>query len=129
MHTKESINQTPVELGATWFTSQHRYLINLLEEVTIKYFKQYMEGTSFYQPYSTSPADTIILPSQSQSYRISGGTFYLIQTLRAGRLGWRGGVTSSCRHIKAGQHFLNDVALGYAMGAASGILIPEFHKK
>lgn len=30
---------------------------------------------------------------------------------------------------KAGKHFLTDNILGYAIGAASGILIPEFHKK
>lgn len=30
--------------------------------------------------------------------------------------------------LKAGQHFLSDVALGYVLGAASGILIPELHK-
>ncbi|WP_026450059.1 phosphatase PAP2 family protein [Aequorivita capsosiphonis] len=31
--------------------------------------------------------------------------------------------------IKAGQHFLTDVLLGYALGAATGILVPELHKK
>lgn len=31
--------------------------------------------------------------------------------------------------VEAGNHFLSDVLLGYAMGAASGILIPELHKK
>ena len=30
---------------------------------------------------------------------------------------------------KAGKHFLTDNLVGYAVGAASGILIPEFHKK
>ncbi|WP_029033247.1 phosphatase PAP2 family protein [Salinimicrobium terrae] len=30
---------------------------------------------------------------------------------------------------KAGKHFLTDNIVGYAIGAASGILIPEFHKK
>ena len=30
--------------------------------------------------------------------------------------------------IKAGQHFLSDVLLGYALGAMVGILVPEFHK-
>lgn len=30
---------------------------------------------------------------------------------------------------KAGKHFLTDNIVGYAVGAASGILIPEFHKK
>lgn len=31
--------------------------------------------------------------------------------------------------IKAGKHFLTDNLIGYAVGAASGILIPELHKK
>lgn len=31
--------------------------------------------------------------------------------------------------IKAGKHFLTDNLIGYAVGAASGILIPEIHKK
>ena len=30
---------------------------------------------------------------------------------------------------KAGKHFLTDNIVGYAIGAASGILVPEFHKK
>ncbi len=30
--------------------------------------------------------------------------------------------------IKAGKHFLTDNLIGYAVGAASGILIPELHK-
>ena len=31
--------------------------------------------------------------------------------------------------VKAGKHFLTDNIIGYAVGAASGILIPELHKK
>jgi membrane-associated phospholipid phosphatase len=31
--------------------------------------------------------------------------------------------------IEAGQHFLTDVTLGYALGAATGILVPELHKR
>lgn len=31
--------------------------------------------------------------------------------------------------LEAGKHFLSDNLLGYAIGAASGILIPELHKK
>lgn len=31
--------------------------------------------------------------------------------------------------IKAGKHFLTDNLIGFAVGAASGILIPEIHKK
>lgn len=31
--------------------------------------------------------------------------------------------------IESGNHFLTDTIIGYAIGAASGILIPELHKK
>ncbi|MGJ8666134.1 MAG: phosphatase PAP2 family protein [Patiriisocius sp.] len=31
--------------------------------------------------------------------------------------------------MEAGQHFLTDVLLGYALGAATGYLVPELHKK
>lgn len=31
--------------------------------------------------------------------------------------------------VKAGKHFLTDNLIGYTLGAASGILIPELHKK
>jgi membrane-associated phospholipid phosphatase len=31
--------------------------------------------------------------------------------------------------IKAGKHFLTDNLIGYGVGAAAGILIPELHKK
>lgn len=31
--------------------------------------------------------------------------------------------------IQAGQHFLTDIALGYVLGAATGIIVPELHKK
>lgn len=30
--------------------------------------------------------------------------------------------------LQAGQHFLTDILLGYGLGAATGILIPEMHK-
>jgi monoamine oxidase len=74
-------NQTPVEMGATWFGSQHRHLINLLDEFGIAYFEQYMEGTTYFQPLSTSPAEAIQLPSQPPNYRIAGGSSHLINTL------------------------------------------------
>ena len=31
--------------------------------------------------------------------------------------------------MEAGQHFLTDVTLGYVLGAATGILVPELHKR
>ncbi|MCF4102692.1 phosphatase PAP2 family protein [Gillisia sp. M10.2A] len=36
--------------------------------------------------------------------------------------------TTGYLRIKAGKHFLTDNLIGYAVGAASGILIPELHK-
>ncbi|NDP28660.1 MAG: FAD-dependent oxidoreductase [Flavobacterium sp.] len=74
-------DNTPVEMGATWFGTQHKYLIALLEELGINYFEQYMDGTVFFQPFSTSPAESIQIPNQPPSYRISGGTSNLINTL------------------------------------------------
>ncbi len=40
-----------------------------------------MKGTVFFQPFSTSPAESIQIPTQPPSYRISGGTSNLINTL------------------------------------------------
>ncbi|MBC7418286.1 MAG: FAD-dependent oxidoreductase [Pedobacter sp.] len=74
-------NNTPVEMGATWFGSQHKQLIALLDELGIESFEQYMEGTAFFQSFSTSPAQSIQIPSQPPSYRISGGTSNLINAL------------------------------------------------
>jgi monoamine oxidase len=74
-------NDTPTEMGATWFTSQHKHLIALLKELKIEYFEQHMDSSVFYQASSTSPTQLIEIPSQAPSYRISGGSSNLINTL------------------------------------------------
>ena len=81
IYTKNSVSETPVEMGATWFVNQHTILLKLLKELGLKYFEQFMSGTSFLQPLLSSPAKAITIPNQSSSYRISGGTSYLIETL------------------------------------------------
>lgn len=81
INTLNGTNNTPVEMGATWFGPQHKYLIALLKELGINYFEQYMDGTVFFQPFSASPAESIQIPGQPPSYRISGGTSNLINTL------------------------------------------------
>jgi monoamine oxidase len=81
INTVYGTNNTPIEMGATWFTDQHKHLIALLEELGIDYFEQYMDSTVFFQPSSTSPIQSIQIPSQPPSYRISGGTSNLINTL------------------------------------------------
>ena len=81
IHTVMGTNNTPVEMGATWFGDHHKHLLALLEEVEIEYFEQYMEGVVFFQPLSTSPAQSIQIPTQPPSYRIAGGSSNLINTL------------------------------------------------
>lgn len=81
INTVTTAGNTPVEMGATWFGNQHQHLIALLEELGIGSFEQYMNGQVLYQPFSTSPAESIQIPSQAPSYRISGGTSNLIHTL------------------------------------------------
>ena len=42
--TKESANQTPIEMGATWLGSQHIHLTSLLNELNIPVYEQFMTG-------------------------------------------------------------------------------------
>ncbi|WP_231555169.1 FAD-dependent oxidoreductase [Cellulophaga sp. Hel_I_12] len=81
INTVLQTNNTPIEMGATWFSAQHQHLITLLAELELDYFQQFMEGTVFFQPFSTSPAQAIQMPNQAPSYRISGGSFQLIEAL------------------------------------------------
>lgn len=81
IYTAEGKNGAGLEMGATWFGQQHRELIALLNELKISSFEQYMTGTAFFQPFSTSPASSIQIPAQPPSYRITGGTHALINAL------------------------------------------------
>lgn len=81
INTVYGINETPVEMGATWFYAQHIHLLRLLEELNIEYFEQYMENNVFFQASSNSPIQTMEIPKQAPSYRISGGSSNLINRL------------------------------------------------
>ncbi|NOQ75039.1 MAG: NAD(P)-binding protein [Crocinitomix sp.] len=81
INTIYTSNDTPIEMGATWFNSQHENLIALLKELEIAYFEQHMDNPLFYQASDTSPIQSVQVPSQSPSYRISGGTSNIINTL------------------------------------------------
>ena len=81
IHTLYDTRQTPVEMGATWFGEKHQHLRALLEELRMDSFAQYMEGTVLFQPFSTSPAQSIQIPAQPPSYRISGGSTKLVDRL------------------------------------------------
>jgi monoamine oxidase len=81
INTVNGKNNTPIEMGATWFTKQHKQLIALLDELEIDYFNQQMGSNVFFQPSYNAPIQSIQIPSQEPSYRISGGTSNLINTL------------------------------------------------
>jgi|TARA_B110000967_G_scaffold13721_1_gene13177 monoamine oxidase len=81
IHTILSDNSNPLEMGATWFADEHNNLKSLLAELDLNYFKQYVEGTSFFQAFSSSPPNAITIPNQPTSYRIVNGTSSIIKKL------------------------------------------------
>lgn len=81
INTVYGTSETPFEMGATWFYAQHVHLLQLLDELNIEYFEQHMENTVFFQASSNSPIQTMEIPRQAPSYRISGGSSNLINTL------------------------------------------------
>ena len=86
IYTVVNDRTAPLEMGATWIMDQHEHIHKLLGELKIHTFEQYMSGTSFFQPFSSSPAQAIVLPSQPPSFRIKTGTSILVQSL-AQRIG------------------------------------------
>lgn len=74
-------NETPVEMGATWFQDHHQNLIALLNELGLDAFEQYMDKTVLFQQQAHSPVQLMEIGTQTPSYRIAGGTLNLINTL------------------------------------------------
>ena len=83
IHTVSGANETPVEMGATWFHQEHRHFLHLLSELDIPFYQQFMDGSAFFQAHAGVPAESFIMPDQTPSYRISGGTFELIKNLES----------------------------------------------
>lgn len=81
--TKMGENDTPLEMGATWFNPEHVLMKELLEELEISSFRQYMEGKVYVDNPSSSPTRSVDIPEQPPSYRISGGTASLLDVLAA----------------------------------------------
>lgn len=72
----------PLEMGATWFGSQHMYLRQLISELGIDFFEQYSQGQIVYDGHELAPIQYIDMPAgQPPSYRIKGGTHSLIKRL------------------------------------------------
>ena len=83
IHTVKGMKNTPVEMGATWFHQEHRHFLHLLSELDIPFYEQFMEGTAFFQAHAGVPAESFVMPDQTPSYRIAGGTVQLINKLES----------------------------------------------
>jgi monoamine oxidase len=53
------VQQTTMEMGATWFSKPHQHLIALLDELNIEYFKQHTQGISFFETMSFVPPQNL----------------------------------------------------------------------
>ena len=83
IYTKYNDGQAPIELGATWFGTQHTHLALLLKELGISSFKQELGNRAVYEPISTSPAQLVTLPPNNDpSYRVVGGSTKIIEALQ-----------------------------------------------
>lgn len=75
-------DDTPMEMGATWFGSEHVNLLGLLSELNIGYFEQHTEGIALFETMSFEPPQQYYVPSNSHSaYRVKDGTYSIIEAL------------------------------------------------
>ena len=82
IQTKKGKLDTPLELGATWFSDVHSNLISLIEELQLDKYPQFSSGKSLFQTKSFEPAQQFFVPETDRpSYRLVGGTQKLIETL------------------------------------------------
>jgi monoamine oxidase len=76
-------NNTPMEMGATWFGKDHKNLIHFLAELNVEYFEQNTEGIALFETMSFEPPQKYFVPANNpSSYRIQGGTSQIIKTLK-----------------------------------------------
>ncbi|WP_426791508.1 flavin monoamine oxidase family protein [Sphingobacterium sp. WOUb80] len=74
--------QTPLELGATWFSEMHPNLLALISDLGNSIYPQYSRGISLFQTKSFEPPQEFHVPeSDNPSYRLAGGTQMLIDSL------------------------------------------------
>ncbi|MEM6299437.1 MAG: NAD(P)/FAD-dependent oxidoreductase, partial [Bacteroidota bacterium] len=82
IQTQKGELDTPLELGATWFSDAHKNLLALLEELGLEKYPQRSHGTSLFQTKSFEPAQRFHVPESTEpSYRVRGGTQTLTDTL------------------------------------------------
>lgn len=82
IQTVQGALQTPLELGATWFSDMHPRLLSLIDELGLKKYPQFSKGISLFQTKSFEPPQKFFVPgAETPSYRLAGGTQALIDAL------------------------------------------------
>ncbi len=82
IQTIKGKKDTPLELGATWFSDIHPSLLEFIDELGLSKYEQYSKGISLFETKSFEPPQEFFIPeSKNPSYRISGGTQRIIDTL------------------------------------------------
>lgn len=82
IHTLKGPNEPTVEMGATWFGTKHRHLVQLMKELGVGCFPQELGESAIYEYMSSSPPQLVTLPENDEpSFRIKGGTSKLIKAL------------------------------------------------
>lgn len=75
--------ETPLELGATWFSEEHIQLLSLLAKLGLKKYEQYTKGVSLFQTNKFEAPQQFSVPeAENSSFRIVGGTARLIDRLK-----------------------------------------------
>lgn len=73
---------TPLEMGATWFSDMHQNLNSLIDTLGLKKYPQFSKGTSLFQTKSFEPPQKFFVSeAENPSYRIAGGTQTLIDAM------------------------------------------------
>lgn len=84
IQTIKGVMETPLELGATWFSDLHPNLLALIDELGLIKYPQFSKGISLFQTKSFEPAQKFFVPeAETPSYRLVGGTQRLIDALAA----------------------------------------------
>lgn len=82
IQTLKGTLETPLELGATWFSDMHPNLLSLIDELGLQKYPQFSKGISLFQTKSFEPPQKFFVPeAENPSYRLAGGTQMLIDTL------------------------------------------------
>ena len=76
-------DKTPMDMGATWFSKEHKNLLGFLNELNVGYFEQHNEGIALFETMSFEPPQQYFVPANEHSaYRIKGGTYSIIRALQ-----------------------------------------------